>query len=133
MLKSIRFLIVIYIGRIDWTDFVSLRRPCAHRLNGDRDTFVSAFACCRTAFSLVRVRQHTTTKKSCHKGRICFTGRIDWTRTSDLFVPNEAFYQAELQSVCLPTRLLIPHFFILASKIFKKTYFSCHFFVFIYQ
>ena len=25
-------------------------------------------------------------------------GRIDWTRTSDLFVPNEAFYQAELQS-----------------------------------
>ena len=26
-------------------------------------------------------------------------GRIDWTRTSDLFVPNEAFYQAELHSV----------------------------------
>ena len=25
-------------------------------------------------------------------------GRIDWTRTSDLFDPNEAFYQAELQS-----------------------------------
>ena len=29
---------------------------------------------------------------------IFFIGRIDWTRTSDLFVPNEAFYQAELQS-----------------------------------
>ena len=27
-----------------------------------------------------------------------YIGRIDWTRTSDLFVPNEAFYQAELQS-----------------------------------
>ena len=25
-------------------------------------------------------------------------GRIDWTRTSDLYVPNVAFYQAELQS-----------------------------------
>lgn len=28
-----------------------------------------------------------------------FYGRNDWTRTSDLFVPNEAFYQAELHSV----------------------------------
>ena len=27
-----------------------------------------------------------------------YIGRIDWTRTSDLFDPNEAFYQAELQS-----------------------------------
>ncbi len=36
-------------------------------------------------------------KKTAHKERyLC--GRIDWTRTSDLFVPNEAFYQAELQS-----------------------------------
>lgn len=28
-----------------------------------------------------------------------YIGRNDWTRTSDLFVPNEAFYQAELHSV----------------------------------
>ena len=27
-----------------------------------------------------------------------YIGRIDWTRTSDLYVPNVAFYQAELQS-----------------------------------
>lgn len=36
-------------------------------------------------------------KKNHRKGGF-FYGRIDWTRTSDLFVPNEAFYQAELQS-----------------------------------
>ena len=32
---------------------------------------------------------------------MAYFGRIDWTRTSDLFVPNEAFYQAELQSALL--------------------------------
>ena len=30
-----------------------------------------------------------------------FNGRSDWTRTSDLYVPNVAFYQAELHSVIL--------------------------------
>lgn len=40
-------------------------------------------------------------KKSCQQAAfLIFNGRIDWTRTSDLFVPNEAFYQAELQSEC---------------------------------
>ena len=39
-------------------------------------------------------------KKNHRKGGF-FYGRIDWTRTSDLFVPNEAFYQAELHSVNL--------------------------------
>lgn len=27
-----------------------------------------------------------------------YNGRSDWTRTSDLYVPNVAFYQAELHS-----------------------------------
>lgn len=37
-------------------------------------------------------------KKTTRKGRLFYYGRNDWTRTSDLFVPNEAFYQAELHS-----------------------------------
>ena len=53
----------------------------------------------KPAFSLVREPIILTIKKTAHKGRPFFNGRIDWTRTSDLFVPNEAFYQAELQSV----------------------------------
>lgn len=43
------------------------------------------------------VRPGLPIKKNHRKGGF-FYGRIDWTRTSDLFVPNEAFYQAELQS-----------------------------------
>lgn len=43
---------------------------------------------------------------------IFFIGRIDWTRTSDLFVPNEAFYQAELQS---EGALLIQQYFLKTS------------------
>lgn len=31
-----------------------------------------------------------------------YYGRSDWTRTSDLYVPNVAFYQAELHSDNLP-------------------------------
>ena len=69
MLKSIRFLIVIYIGRIDWTDFVSLRRPCAHRLNGDRDTLVSLSLVVKPASR--RFELHAIafkTQKNRHKG-----------------------------------------------------------------
>ncbi len=31
---------------------------------------------------------------------IFFIGRSDWVRTSDLYVPNVALYQAELHSDC---------------------------------
>ena len=53
---------------------------------------------------------------------IFFIGRNDWTRTSDLFVPNEAFYQAELHSVLTPhintsKKKLDKHFFYYFAKI----------------
>ena len=35
-------------------------------------------------------------KKPPHRGWLFIIGRSDWTRTSDLYVPNVAFYQAEL-------------------------------------
>ena len=56
------------------------------------------FAGGQTSSSLVRavfISNHN--KKPPIKGGFCY-GRNDWTRTSDLFVPNEAFYQAELHS-----------------------------------
>ncbi len=46
-------------------------------------------------------------------------GRNDWTRTSDLFVPNEAFYQAELHSD-LFRKTYLSHFLYNTSKILKK-------------
>ena len=61
---------------------------------------------------------YPTTKKTTRKGGV-FYGRNDWTRTSDLFVPNEAFYQAELHSVSFRV-IVLTHFFYKTSKIFKK-------------
>ncbi len=49
-------------------------------------------------------------------------GRIDWTRTSDLFVPNEAFYQAELQSDTF-NGLCFNIFFLIGKQNFKKIFF----------
>ena len=46
-----------------------------------------------------------------------FVGRSDWIRISDLYVPNVAFYQAELHSVKYNS-LLIQLFFI-ATQIFS--------------
>ena len=42
---------------------------------------------------------------------IFFIGRNDWTRTSDLFVPNEAFYQAELHSVTKCLQIITKNLF----------------------
>ena len=36
---------------------------------------------------------NTQAAKSPHQGRRLFQGRDDWTRTSDLVVPNDARYQ----------------------------------------
>ena len=41
---------------------------------------------------------HPFHKKKPPNGRFFSFGRSDWTRTSDLYVPNVAFYQAELHS-----------------------------------
>lgn len=49
---------------------------------------------------------------------IFFIGRIDWIRTSDLFDPNEAFYQAELQSD-VQVAILIHHYFFKTSFFFR--------------
>ena len=43
-------------------------------------------------------------------------GRSDWVRTSDLYVPNVALYQAELHSECRHTIPLIPKLQILFLK-----------------
>ena len=40
----------------------------------------------------------TEDRKNKINGRFFSFGRSDWTRTSDLYVPNVAFYQAELHS-----------------------------------
>ncbi len=93
--------IFYFYGRNDWTDVALLRRFVVARqsLTG---ILPSASPPCQTAFSLVRVDHFVVfkNKKNRHKGDfLIFNGRNDWTRTSDLFVPNEAFYQAELHSV----------------------------------
>lgn len=72
----------------------------------DRDTSVSLSLVVKPALAGSSPILVHSTKKSHHKGRIYFVGRIDWTRTSDLFDPNEAFYQAELQSVCFCVSLI---------------------------
>ena len=88
------------VGPFDWTGFVLLRRPCAHRPRATAilpsrfrlwSNQLLAGSCPMLAHS---------TQKTPRRVFSC-VGRIDWTRTSDLFVPNEAFYQAELQSEVL--------------------------------
>ena len=44
--------------------------------------------------------------KNRHLGRFFICGRSDWVRTSDLYVPNVALYQAELHSENLKHRRL---------------------------
>ena len=41
---------------------------------------------------------HPFHKKKTAQRAVFSFGRSDWTRTSDLYVPNVAFYQAELHS-----------------------------------
>ena len=53
---------------------------------------------------------------------LCF-GRSDWTRTSDLCVPNAAFYQAELH---------FDNASYLAQKKYKTTFFLIEMQVFLF-
>ena len=71
----------------------------AHRLNSRPAFFRPPFACSQTSVRrFVSIANAIIKQKSRPEGGFLFDGRIDWTRTSDLFDPNEAFYQAELQS-----------------------------------
>ena len=74
----------------------------------------------RTAFSLVQIQiRQSNNKKPPFIGGFLLFGRIDQIRTSDLFDPNEAFYQAELHSVYFRV-IVLTHFFYNTSKIFKN-------------
>ena len=70
-------------------------------------------------------------KKNRRNGDFLFYGRSDWTRTSDLYVPNVAFYQAELHSVnltclCLSQKInLTSLFYAKNSQIFIFFIFYC--------
>ena len=65
---------------------------------------------------LAASHSHSNSKKSPHFCRL-FIGRSDWIRISDLYVPNVAFYQAELHSVISLSFLIL--FFFIATKIFN--------------
>ena len=61
---------------------------------------------------------------------VLICGRSDWVRTSDLYVPNVALYQAELHSANLKHRRLCTLFPKKATFLFNlcacKSPFMCH-------
>ena len=73
------------VGRIDWTDFVLLRRPCAHRLCRPAHSRVP-FVCGQTSFSLVRVLcyriQHKKHPEGCFLVLVGLTGLEPATSSS---------------------------------------------------
>ena len=108
------FCMVYFSGRSDWAalardlgSFAWTRTgilPSASRLRFE------------PLFSLVRPHTFVQNKKH-HKSGAFYFGRSDWVRTSDLYVPNVALYQAELHSECRHTIPLIPKLQILFLKV----------------
>ena len=103
-----------YFGRSDWVVIpTAMRRAISFDLRSTRNLrFHCAAMCCRlfrTKHYFImcgRTAQFRPQKIPCCFCMVYFSGRSDWVRTSDLYVPNVALYQAELHSEnnCIFTR-----------------------------
>ena len=85
----------LFCGRSDWATS-SPGRVCA-RGALHRRTSVRLLPAVRTA-SFAGSNPPQAQNKKPPVGWFLFCGRSDWVRTSDLYVPNVALYQAELHS-----------------------------------
>ena len=92
------------LSSVTWLHIVrfalfSLVRLQATFVSHKQTTFWGCFFSSDQLFAVPHPPPYLNTKKP-PQGRAFFVfGRSDWIRTSDFYVPNVAFYQAELHSV----------------------------------